>query len=775
MGSSRPVVLSLAPASLYSNIRATRSAESVPFSLTSGPSAPSTVSLSDTPSLRRPRSRSQSLERGLPPPSPKGDLPYEIDLDRPQISPTVSFHSYSQSHVSTPTVRSFHRRRDSGSPVQSTPRPSYDRPRESPAPHESVHAPSRLANSFAPPRRPHYVKKRLRVDSGNALPISLSPPSGFPYRNSSMLGVRQGPKQSLPNQVDSDEDVDLDLSWETSVDIVVDVDGSDESGALHNENYFSREGYRAGRLRRSASASEYRDRALSVDIGVSGLSGQSDDGLERGGRSAPLHAPSDWAQGWSYNRTAPVSPSEIAESSEDHGSPRRRSFPLNLLLDRDKTKSALGIKTGFSSRETGIPGSEGRSKPASSGFPFSYIFHPFQRPPTSSSPSSPGLTSASASPLFQSPLTSPTYTSPPTSPDYTFSSLSQGSPLSKYGHAHTMSSPLNASSHARSTSVSFANAGRIIGNHAHSMSSPVTPRRRIVGESRRRDGPMGPYVQLATGGDSDRRSSSPEPEGFSAFTTPKLENRAEARAHARIPTVKISTPDVSRPSPSSGSKSKSTPSTGRTSRSIATSLWTLTRPSKLRLVESDLDTRSAMSKRQDGDSLPSPHEAIHVHHSKERQSWWSPSRIATSMDPLADALDASVPARTLFFFGFLFGPWCWLLGALYLRRVDGEFYGLQGNVCRCGAVVAMRAPGSSSSTMATTTTANGEACKCIAERARALRVQGIAFTGRGVDMDGGERLPLDMWVGANMLASGISGLVTLGVFVAALQAIVRSW
>jgi hypothetical protein len=803
MSSSRPVVLSIPHGSPYTNLRATRSAESVPQSLTSGPSAPSTVSLSDTPSLRRPRS--QSLERILGPPSPKSDLPYddvEDDFDQPRASPTVSFHSNAHSHVSTPTVRSVHRRQDSGTPTRSSydlPRVSFDRPRESSRP-----APPRVVpNPFAP------AKRRLRVDSGNAAPPPiLPPPAGFPYRNSSMLGARSGPKRSDFNQADSDEDVDLDLSWEASVDVVVDIDEIDDpgGGSYYRDDPRARQRSQQSR-RTAASASGSRDRPLSVDIGLASLAGPSlraENGVPtdwaRGNRSAPLRTPADWAQGWSYNRTAPVTPSEVeAEAAGSWRGERKSGFPLSLFLDREhRPMSADKGPAPAGEAEDWEPMAQ--SRPVSSVFPLNYILHPFQRSPPTSLPTSPGVsTFASAStpatsPLFHSsPLVSPIYSSAPTSPERAFADVKHPAQVVQ------QAMPTTPTTHGRSTSVSFSGV-RVVGSkHAHSLSSPVTRRRKSMGKNNGPD-PMGPYKSLVAEEETPSgRPPSPEIMGYSAFTTPARRHPVGGGvdpgsgggasltpgSRKRVPMVKISSPGGGRrPSPSttttttSGSQNWSTPSTGRSSRSVAASIWALGRPAPLHLVPPGNSGTAATSARDGGGQMGGD---IHVPSPQEREEQlgeWQhvnrmplrPSRstFTSTLGPLVESLDAFVPARSLFFLGFLLGPWCWLIGAFYLRRVDGELYGLRGNVCRCAA-----ASSSSSSAGSSISSGGNSPCTCVAERARTLRTGGVMLTGRGVDVDGGEPAPLDPWVGANRIASAVAGLGTVGLVAAAIQAMAR--
>lgn len=55
-------------------------------------------------------------------------------------------------------------------------------------------------------------------------------------------------------------------------------------------------------------------------------------------------------------------------------------------------------------------------------------------------------------------------------------------------------------------------------------------------------------------------------------------------------------------------------------------------------------------------------------------------------------LDAIVPAQLLFWSGFLFGPWCWIIGGWWLRHLDGELWRTRGSRCRsprcaCGNMV----------------------------------------------------------------------------------------
>lgn len=55
-------------------------------------------------------------------------------------------------------------------------------------------------------------------------------------------------------------------------------------------------------------------------------------------------------------------------------------------------------------------------------------------------------------------------------------------------------------------------------------------------------------------------------------------------------------------------------------------------------------------------------------------------------------LDAMVPAQLLFWSGFLFGPWCWIIGGWWLRHLDGELWRTRGSRCRsprcaCGSMV----------------------------------------------------------------------------------------
>lgn len=45
-------------------------------------------------------------------------------------------------------------------------------------------------------------------------------------------------------------------------------------------------------------------------------------------------------------------------------------------------------------------------------------------------------------------------------------------------------------------------------------------------------------------------------------------------------------------------------------------------------------------------------------------------------------LDEMVPAKLLFLAGFLFGPWCWILGGWWLRGQDGELWKTRGSRCR---------------------------------------------------------------------------------------------
>ncbi|KAI5475057.1 hypothetical protein MNV49_002049 [Pseudohyphozyma bogoriensis] len=51
------------------------------------------------------------------------------------------------------------------------------------------------------------------------------------------------------------------------------------------------------------------------------------------------------------------------------------------------------------------------------------------------------------------------------------------------------------------------------------------------------------------------------------------------------------------------------------------------------------------------------------------------------------ALDEIVPAKLLFLMGFMFGPWCWILGGWWMRSQDGEEWRTHGVRCReekCG-------------------------------------------------------------------------------------------
>jgi hypothetical protein len=131
-------------------------------------------------------------------------------------------------------------------------------------------------------------------------------------------------------------------------------------------------------------------------------------------------------------------------------------------------------------------------------------------------------------------------------------------------------------------------------------------------------------------------------------------------------------------------------------------------------------------------------------------SFWS--TLSSDSSPISNnRVDNFVPARVLFFLGFICGPWCWLIGAFYLRRVDGEIYGLRGNVCRCTPSSLME---------------SGKMCACVAERARWLRIRGVQPTGSGVDVDGAEPSSLDSWVCANRMMSALAGLVIVGIVVA---------
>ncbi|KAK4057556.1 TAT-binding protein-like protein 7, AAA ATPase [Microbotryomycetes sp. JL221] len=47
-----------------------------------------------------------------------------------------------------------------------------------------------------------------------------------------------------------------------------------------------------------------------------------------------------------------------------------------------------------------------------------------------------------------------------------------------------------------------------------------------------------------------------------------------------------------------------------------------------------------------------------------------------------DLLDETPPAKLTLWFGFLLGPWLWIIGGWYLRHIDGEVPGTQGKRCR---------------------------------------------------------------------------------------------
>ncbi|BGP12544.1 hypothetical protein JCM10213_004871 [Rhodosporidiobolus nylandii] len=71
---------------------------------------------------------------------------------------------------------------------------------------------------------------------------------------------------------------------------------------------------------------------------------------------------------------------------------------------------------------------------------------------------------------------------------------------------------------------------------------------------------------------------------------------------------------------------------------------------------------------------------------RRRTAVWDDLTDLLSSSP-AMWLDEVVPAKLAFIAGFLFGPWCWILGGWWLRSLDGELSSTRGQRCRdpdCG-------------------------------------------------------------------------------------------
>lgn len=108
-------------------------------------------------------------------------------------------------------------------------------------------------------------------------------------------------------------------------------------------------------------------------------------------------------------------------------------------------------------------------------------------------------------------------------------------------------------------------------------------------------------------------------------------------------------------------------------------------------------------------------------------------------------LEETVPAKLAFIAGFLFGPWCWILGGWWLRHADGEMRGQRGRRCRvegcnCGAIVQLFGGGRR-------------------HRAAMAGQYGVGAGGRGVYGDVAEWAGLDPWVFWNRVAAIGSGSV----------------
>lgn len=103
-------------------------------------------------------------------------------------------------------------------------------------------------------------------------------------------------------------------------------------------------------------------------------------------------------------------------------------------------------------------------------------------------------------------------------------------------------------------------------------------------------------------------------------------------------------------------------------------------------------------------------------------------------------VDEMIPAKLCFIAGFLFGPWCWLLGGWWIRAMDGELWRSRGVRCRtagcdCGGMVKWHS-------------------------VEATRRRGMAQRWGGVDQ----------WVFVCRAASVASGSLVLGLAVAAVVA-----
>ncbi|GAA5889081.1 hypothetical protein JCM5296_007158 [Sporobolomyces johnsonii] len=134
------------------------------------------------------------------------------------------------------------------------------------------------------------------------------------------------------------------------------------------------------------------------------------------------------------------------------------------------------------------------------------------------------------------------------------------------------------------------------------------------------------------------------------------------------------------------------------------------------------------------------------------------------LDDVADMLSSSaetwidevIPAKLAFIAGFLFGPWCWIIGGWYLRSLDGELRTTRGQRCRdpscnCGRIL------------------RGSAARQQQEQKQQLQLRHSAANGSatagGAPDDADLWAGLDKWVFVNRVAAG-SGGVTVAVLVA---------
>lgn len=128
-------------------------------------------------------------------------------------------------------------------------------------------------------------------------------------------------------------------------------------------------------------------------------------------------------------------------------------------------------------------------------------------------------------------------------------------------------------------------------------------------------------------------------------------------------------------------------------------------------------------------------------YSRERRT---PLQVLSDLSPLPGTiLDQTIPAKLAFIAGFIFGPWCWIIGGWWLRHTDGEVVGQRGARCRddgCNCGFMLQLFGGSRRRHA----------------AQAAAAQNLA--GGGI-MDVAEWAGLDQWVFWNRVAAVGSGSV----------------